>query len=270
MGSKIIKLIFGLVIFPVMIHAQGVAFRKTDTALVASDGGQYRIFKSQPYYSTQLGLKMRYSDTTTKVVTRTYGNSNYVRLTTDQTIAGVKTFSSVVKGVTPVANVDLTTKLYVDGQTGWAIYTDNAKTVGAPLVINAGVTTTITNNAATSIITQLPVGVTSFYDSVNSKITPQNDGDFYAINIRFTASSSSTNGLFDLSLDIGSPMNIIMTETRILNKGIGAAQRININFLIYSGSTFVTNGGLIKLNSITGNTSIYDITYNISRLHKAR
>ena len=40
-----------------------------------------------------------------------------VKLTGDQTVAGVKTFASVVKGVTPVANEDLVTKEYVD-QTG--------------------------------------------------------------------------------------------------------------------------------------------------------
>lgn len=154
--------------------------------------------------------------------------------------------------------------------TGWAQYRDNVYTSGSPLVVNSGATATITNNAATTIATQLPFGVTSLYNSGTSKITPQLDGDSYLINVRFTAVSNNNAGLADVSIDIGGAMNIIVQETVSLRKGSGQSQIVNLHFDVFSGSTFIANGGLIKLTSIVGDTSIYDISYKITRTHKAK
>lgn len=69
MVSKGLKLLL-LFMLPLALFGQGVAFRKADTVLVTSDNGQLRIWKSQPYYSSLFALKVAYSDTLTKIATK--------------------------------------------------------------------------------------------------------------------------------------------------------------------------------------------------------
>lgn len=155
-------------------------------------------------------------------------------------------------------------------RTGWAQYSDNVYTVGSPLTINQGVSTKLTNNAATSITTQLPEGVTGFWSNSTNKITPENDGDFYQVNVRFTGESSVADGVFDVYVDIGAPMNEIVRETRTFRKGAGNPQDFNFTFQLFSASTFVANGGEIYVESISGDTDVYDIQIIINRVHEAK
>jgi len=188
--------------------------------------------------------------------------------------ASLNTASTAVTQTTGTNTTQIATTAFVQQEiatrTGWAVYTDNVYTSGSPLSISSGATTTLTNNASTVINSQLPTGVTSFYNSGTSKITPQNNGDSYLINVRFKAKSNNSSGLIDVMLDIGGALNVIDSETISLRKGSGIEQQINIVFDIYSASTFVANGGIIKINSIVGDTQIYDINYKITRVHKAK
>lgn len=158
-----------------------------------------------------------------------------------------------------------------DNATGWAQYSGSTYTSGSPLVINATTTAVLPNNGASSSITsQLPTGVTAFVNTANGKITPQLDGDFYVIDIRFKATSSSVDGVIDVGIDIGGAQGIIRQHTVALRKGIGVEQRVALSFPVFAGSTFVANGGEVKVTSIVGNTSIYDITFVVDRTHKAK
>lgn len=153
--------------------------------------------------------------------------------------------------------------------TGWAQYADDSLSSGSPQVVNEGVTAVLTNNAANVISSQLPNGVTSLYDG--AKITPENSGDMYMIRINLTAFTSSQNGVLEIALDIGGTQNVILAKDVSFPRGTGLANARDISesFLVYSLGTFVANGGEIKVTSVTGNTSIYDVTYVISRVHKA-
>jgi len=153
--------------------------------------------------------------------------------------------------------------------TGWATYADNVYTTGSPLTVNSGVTVTLPNNAATVINSQIPLGVTSFYNSGTTKITPELSGDSYLINVRFKARSSNASGLAKVGIDIGSG-TVTAEETQSLRNGIATEQIVNLVFDVYSGATFVANGGLVKFTSVIGNTEIYDILYKITRVHKAK
>ena len=153
--------------------------------------------------------------------------------------------------------------------TGWAIYNDSAHTSSSPLVSSLGVRTKITNNASVVINDQLPVGVSSFWDSSANKITPDGSGDSYIINIRFVAVSTSNQGLADIEIDIGGNQTVVSGSTISMRKGTGAAQRINLNFDVYTGDTFLENGGEIYITSIDGDTSIHDVRLKITRVHKA-
>ncbi|AXF52563.1 MAG: hypothetical protein [Caudoviricetes sp.] len=154
--------------------------------------------------------------------------------------------------------------------TGWAIYNDNQYTSSVPLVINQGSRTKITNNSNVVLNSQLPIDVTSWWNSTSNKITPSVDGDSYIVNLRFTASSSSITGLADVELDVGGALGVIDGSTISLRKGSGNTQHISLKFDLYSGSTFLANGGEFYLRSVDGNTSIYDIMLKITRVHKGK
>lgn len=181
-----------------------------------------------------------------------------------------KVVQTVSNGVTTTAPSQDATYDFVTNQTGWAQYSDNVYTVGSPLVINSGVTTALTNNGATSIITQLPTGVTGWVNTSTGKITPQNDGDFYDVEIRFKAKSSSPSGRIKVDLNIGGAMGIIREQRVEVADGVGIEQFIAVPMMVFSGSTFVANGGTVSITSLVGNTSIYDITYVVNRTHKAK
>lgn len=153
--------------------------------------------------------------------------------------------------------------------TGWAQYSDDQYTSASPQVVNQGVTAVLGNNAASTITAHLPPGITSLYDG--TKITPQNNGDAYLLRVNFKAFTSSQNGVLELALDIGGAQGVILSDDVAFPRGTGAAnvRDITRTFLIYSLGTFIANGGEIKVTSVTGNTSIYETTYVISRVHKA-
>jgi hypothetical protein len=155
--------------------------------------------------------------------------------------------------------------------TGWASYNDDQYTSGSPLVITAGSTVQLTNNAASSIKTHLPNGITDFWNSSTNVITPENSGDAYMLRVSFTAFTDNNNGLAESQLDIGGSQGII--DRRLINfprgTGLGNARNISYTSLIFSLDTFLANGGTLQIEGITGTTSIYDISILIARIHKA-
>ncbi len=158
-----------------------------------------------------------------------------------------------------------------DLATGWAVYNDTAYTSGSPFLINSGVTSTLPNNAGTSITTQLPLGVTSLYNSGTSKITPQLDGDYYVTTIRFKAITTAPSaGYVDFGIDIGGALGVQFKETKIFAKGAGIEHQFAFVVPMYSAATFIANGGLVKLTAGSGNMSVYDISFHIDRVYKAK
>lgn len=157
--------------------------------------------------------------------------------------------------------------------TGWAQYKDNQYTSGSPLVVSASSTTTIDNNSASTITSHLPTGVVSFYDNTSSRITPESVGDAYLLRIDFTAYTSSPSGLAKIKIDIGDGItpNVIVERGFTFPKGTGSgnAQDYSTTTMLYSLSTFLANGALIQIESLTGTTSIYDVNFVITRVHKA-
>lgn len=156
-------------------------------------------------------------------------------------------------------------------ESGWASYTDTVYTSSSPFTINSGVTSTLPNNAGTVINTQLPSGVSSFYNSATSKFTPSNDGDYYTVTVRFKAQTTApTAGYLDFGIDIGGALGVQFKETKIFAKGAGIEHNFSIVVPCYTGSTFIANGGLMKLTSGNGNMTVYDINFQFDRVHKAK
>lgn len=155
-------------------------------------------------------------------------------------------------------------------QTGWISYADTTYTVSNPFTIANGTTDTLENNAQTLIVTQKPNSVTNWYNSSTKKITPSLTGDFYNIIIRFKAKTTANNDYMDVSCDIGGTQGIIYEKTLTMVKGANTEHFYTLEMNVYTASTFVSNGGTIKVTANTGTLSIYNISYVIARLHRAK
>lgn len=158
----------------------------------------------------------------------------------------------------------------INTNTGWAQYKDTSLTSIAPQLVLEGITATLTNNALSTIVSNLPIGGGALYDAATSKITPYSSGDAYMLRVDFKAFTSSQSGLLSLKLDIGGAQGVIFDRDITFPKGTGLSnvRSVSTSSLIYTLDTFVANGGAIQVESIVGNTSIYDVTYVISRIHK--
>lgn len=191
---------------------------------------------------------------------------NFAELIDDRTglafvsVAELKTYLSIMIGSD---NYTLSGSTNLS-KLGWARYVGDKYTVSSPFTIAQGVTSTLPNNAASKIETYLPFGITSFYDG--NKITPAKVGDYYIFTIRFKAKGTNTNSVFNFGIDIGGSLGIIFPETILFPKGANTEQKFSIDATGYSLDTFLSNGGLVKITAVTGNISIYDIEFQITRV----
>lgn len=154
--------------------------------------------------------------------------------------------------------------------TGWQQITDTTYTVGSPLVILSGVTGKILTGTVTKIDTQLPTGVTNFWDVANDKLLAVNNGDAFTLSLRFKAKMNVANGNADIAINIGGALNKISDETIVFSKGSGVEQRFDIDLSYFTGTTFLANGGTIEVIPNNGDISIYDIVLVIIKTHNGR
>lgn len=157
------------------------------------------------------------------------------------------------------------------GGTGWAQYGDATYTEVSPLSVLSGEIGVIGVDGTTNTVkTQLPEGVNDLYDTVNKKITPVVSGDYYSLTIQFNGKNSSNNGDATIFIDIGGSFTRLFPSTFKFNRGANVAHEYYFTFNFYSLGTFIANGGIIKLESGTGNTEIYDIIIQINKVHQGK
>lgn len=154
--------------------------------------------------------------------------------------------------------------------TGFARYLDGTYTSGSPLTVNSGVTATFTNNAVNTLSTQMPSDMTMMFNPATQKIIAKNDGDVYLLSIRFKAKINIINGYFDIKLDIGGTQGIISQESIVFTRDANTEQTFDVDLTLFSGSTFVANGGTLQINPKNGNMQVYDISFVLVRTHKAQ
>lgn len=155
---------------------------------------------------------------------------------------------------------------------GWCQYNDSVYTGGTELTIsNSGDGTQITCNNNTSIETQKPRDqVSSLWNTSTNTFDPINENDYYIVRLTFTASTvSGTVNFVTLNLDIGGTPGVIWSNSFVPDKGTG--QKFSVTIPVYTGSTFVSNGGTFYLlRDGTGTFEVQDIGVSISRIHKGR
>lgn len=152
---------------------------------------------------------------------------------------------------------------------GYATFVDTQYTLGSPLVVNQGATVDLPNNSTGDLITYLPENSSGLYNG--TRLVADNVGDEYTLRISIGAFTTSNSGGFDLSIDISAlgdgSITIVRYPVRMF-RGTGSAnaQVYTINVPYFTLGTFIANGGLIRLESITGNTSVYGIQYYIRKI----
>lgn len=159
------------------------------------------------------------------------------------------------------------TELY--NATGWEAVVDTLHTVGSPQTIVQGVTANLTNNAGTIFNSQLPTGVASFWDSANSKITPENENDFMTSSFMFKAKNDNIDGHFTLYIDIPT-LGERFTSVHRFPKGANTEHGFDIDICHFISSQFEANGGIIKIIADLGDLEIYDKQFRFCRVHKAK
>ena len=152
------------------------------------------------------------------------------------------------------------------GRTGWGAYQDTEYTDVAPFAVTANTDTILPNNAGSTIDSQKPTDVTTFYDG--SVITGRN-GDGISITLECTVEpASGTNTYFEIWVDIGGGIGKLYPKTNPFVKGV-TAYNINVSFTGYTLNTWEANGGTVYVRSNTA-CDVYNIRYVLTRTHKAR
>lgn len=151
--------------------------------------------------------------------------------------------------------------------TGWATYVDTQYTSGSPFSVSANTDTLLPNNAGTKNETQKPSDIVTFYDG--TYITGRN-GDGLDAQIFFFATPSAVDQWLDIWIDIGGSVGEIYKQTFSFPKGTGTTRGIMYSLPSgYTLGTWEANGGRVYVRSNAALT-IYGITYNFDRGHKAR
>lgn len=157
-----------------------------------------------------------------------------------------------------------------DPGTGWASYNDDSYTSGSPFVITAADTAKIPFFWTSAVTPQLPTGVDSLFNRADTTIRGFN-GDAYTIRISFIAQTSSVSGYGVLLLDIGNGTPVIISEQVFtFPKGSGTDHPFSFTTSLFAGSTFESYGCQVKIRAGTGDISMHDFNYVITRTHKAK
>jgi hypothetical protein len=131
---------------------------------------------------------------------------------------------------------------------GWVEYKDLTNTVSSKQSLTAGQQNALTIDGASTIKTYKPLGMGTSELWAGNKITPLALGDAYQIRIDFNAEIANSNGYFDFGIYIDGAIGYAVQDTFIFPKGSGVAHRFSLNFLIYCMSTFIANGGELRVN----------------------
>ena len=154
---------------------------------------------------------------------------------------------------------------------GWARYDDtfyNGEGEGdsGKLVLTDGVEVTLPNNGGNVVRSHSSI---DFYNSSTQKILGINENDVYIFTVAFKASAANANQTFlEYNLE-GSGQISRVAGTIAYPKGNNAEHVENIMMQYYTDATFVADGVQLKVNSVGGDSLIWDVIYFIQRTQNA-
>lgn len=156
---------------------------------------------------------------------------------------------------------------------GFGNYQDSRDTVGAPAQV-------ITNGDANkqlllcdgvkATIERLSSDATQpYFDVVTNKHQPVSSFDTYHVRVTFFVENyAGTDPFLLFELDIGGTVGVIFSETKPLIKG-GAQQGVTFSFPVFTGSTYLANGGEFYVTyDGTGSVDLYGTVIQIERMSR--
>ena len=154
---------------------------------------------------------------------------------------------------------------------GFVQHEDSRTTVGTPaLNIATGVRTKYVNNSGSRTISNLPSDATSgLWNTTTNKHTPIAANDVYDLRVSFKAQNyAGTDPYITCQLDIGGSLGVIYELLIPLVKG-GVVQACAFAFPVFTGTTYIANGGEIYLTYTgTGSCDIFDTRIMINRVSR--
>lgn len=152
--------------------------------------------------------------------------------------------------------------------TGVAAWADSTYTSSAKRAIAAGVRTKVTIDGlgAQTDLDQLPSG-SAWWNTTSNKIIPDANGDAYDVRIIFNATPTAGSDYFDIELDIGGAIGVILAETKIYAKGTGTHSFV-LSWPVRTKDTFLANGGEIYITP-SSNQNFWDFNIQITKTHAA-
>lgn len=154
---------------------------------------------------------------------------------------------------------------------GWSQYQDSRITVGTPSqTLATGVRTKWINNGGAVTLEKAPSDATvPMWNTTTNKHIPIAPFDLYHLRISFeVANYAGASPDLEIELDIGGGIGVIFDRDVSLKKG-GAAQAVSAAFPVYSGDTYLANGGEFYLTYTgTGTCTVYKSSLLIVRESK--
>ena len=146
---------------------------------------------------------------------------------------------------------------------GWARYVDTQYTQASPLSLTDGVQVTLPNNAGSTTKSRIS---SDFYDSSTQKIVGLKLNEVQIISIEFKAEAPNANQTYlDLAITDGGG-NIQNLEKAIgFVRGNATPEIFHNMFQYYIDQQFIDNGATIKIKTVGGSGTIWDIEYFIQR-----
>lgn len=146
---------------------------------------------------------------------------------------------------------------------GWARYVDTQYTQASPFLLTDGVQVILPNNGGSTTKSRIS---SDFYDSSTKKIVGLKLNEVQIISIEFKAEAPNANQTYlDLAIANGGG-NIQNLEKAIgFVRGNATPEIFHNIFQYYIDQDFIDNGATIKIKTVGGSGTIWDIEYFIQR-----
>jgi len=149
---------------------------------------------------------------------------------------------------------------------GWARYDDTEYDSNYKLTLVEDTEVVLSNNGGNVVRSHSSI---NFYDSSTQKVLGVNENDVYIFTVAFKASAANANQTFlEYNLE-GSGQISRVAGTIAYPKGNDSEHVENIMMQYYTDATFVADGVQLKVNSVGGDSLIWDVIYFIQRTQNA-
>lgn len=159
----------------------------------------------------------------------------------------------------------------IESTHGYGTWADTQYTASTPLVIPTGQRVQLLNNGLGGDRSQMPNDTVTFYDATGNKIVTDKVGNEYTLRISFQAFTSSNTGYGEIDMEIGAELPILTLPVNFpRGNGVNNLRPQTLDSKYFTGDLFLANGAELYYESVRGNTTLYGLTYYISRIKKGK